>query len=1515
MSRANINPLQKEGKKIERKSLSNGSLQKSNSDLHKLSRRSWQKVEIDESGKIQVSKPNKRQKKTAATMRKHTTSFQTLLHGTKDMETIKLKISIGGTEQKQFNVTSSETIEPISIRVPREIFDEDKTHYQQITTNNNNNNSNTAATTKTTKLGKKSRNEILWRIYDDPYYQNAAFDTLLAESATGVENFELLETRDAKGEKIIEVKKRTIKITRETKEVFLVFILCSLVFGSWIIYTITTPVKDQTKFNKCNLAMPNWFQPLFSNPDKDHIIQLKCNQVMYLFHNIYVSIGFYTGFLFLAGLRELYGHKCNGKRRRLYLNASQKSINTRIDCILVILGIIQLILYGNHVDNSNLYLKNTKLEHGEFIVQFVIDCIFGLIFVYQFYMAKYMNVRYISYMSQFPNIIAVLSITSSIIHLTYCLDNLYEETGPYSLSFLRTYYYSVSFKRLLNDKTIRHRLYLDSDIIKQLIQASWNIIEFVIVMAGMIQMLEGIDEEESYFESIGVSMYFIFVTMSTVGYGDILPLTFTGRLFTIFLIFAGIIKFAIETKTLQDIYEKDNKGQGSAPISFAHCKRALLVGDISSESLRHFLANFFHPSIKSSAAYRVIVMVEPIYYSKSDHDFLRQHPLYKYHVVYLVGNVTKDEDLERCMLDIFTPVFIVSDPSQDIADSGNVVRVMAIQKYRKQRGNIFAVVQQKSSINHLKVAGLSPWSAAALDDTKMELLAKSVVCPGIIPLVFNLLLPTSGNISEPETQESLLEIEGIEDADNFFVATDSNDGDLQGDEDIGLVAWEKEYIYGLEQDMMQIDVPNMVEGIEFFKAVIMLRKETSGHLCLIGLFDTEKQRHVFVPSHQTTNIEKNKHKCLIIVREKSCLKKLYQDDENVNNANYITSLISKQHSHYCSVSRKLDQQESNNVNRGRQRGSSTFDTIDYKESAVNLLEKEIEQDEKKIYKEITQEVIQEMVERAVSSIIKAGLDWTERLFVDVGASSGGKYSSLSHTASKLFKLRDPTPPHIPETGLKDHVIIIGENFDPSSFKAFVANLQSKRQKAKRKVKDIVILSRFEQRKSLWRLILIHYKNVYYVQGDFTQPQDLLRAGVMTASNVFLLADPSENEDGPITDSNAANDAVHLDKARIFSTLMLEGALKALGNDRLEIGIITEFMDLQNLNYMLTKARYDVWPRYASGRIYPASTLISLLSQAYYQPHIFGILNSLISVEDGFSKQSPGTIVQTDIPSSFFINKIATMEEKDYDADFLYNDLFEYIVNEFKCLPIGLYRGSKLNAAGHRVSNESSTAYLPYTYTNPVYNCPLHVENHVLHKNLDLSKFNLKIEEDQIEFSGHIPLIEESFSVNDLVELDFYNHNTKTRTKHIYSIRKVRKTMMGVITSHNNNNSNSDMENESKDSPMKTILYTKFKSGDIQKYNAGNVTISRLCYFDRLFIMGRSSALQKLYYDESGSDTKFIQKIAAIKRIQLHRKKLKAKRASIILMAEKKEKEILAKKGKITTTKNKAPIHKSHSSVK
>ena len=158
----------------------------------------------------------------------------------------------------------------------------------------------------------------------------------------------------------------------------------------------------------------------------------------------------------------------------------------------------------------------------------------------------------------------------------------------------------------MKNKEIRHKFHLNSEISKQFILASWNIIEFVIVSAGIIHILEGIDQEETMFQSIGVSMYFVFVTMSTVGYGDVLPVTLLGRSFTIFLIFAGIIQFAVQTATLQEIYEKDHKGEGRAPLTFAHCKRALLVGDISSESLRHFLRNFFHHSIKSSNSYRAM---------------------------------------------------------------------------------------------------------------------------------------------------------------------------------------------------------------------------------------------------------------------------------------------------------------------------------------------------------------------------------------------------------------------------------------------------------------------------------------------------------------------------------------------------------------------------------------------------------------------------------------------------------------------------------------------------------------------------------------------------------------------------------------------------------------------------------------------------------------------------------------------------------------------------------------------
>jgi hypothetical protein len=58
------------------------------------------------------------------------------------------------------------------------------------------------------------------------------------------------------------------------------------------------------------------------------------------------------------------------------------------------------------------------------------------------------------------------------------------------------------------------------------------------------------------------SVYFIFVTTSTVGYGDMCPKTIPGQLFTIVIIMGGIAGFSYVCSELMAAYQLSSNGQG-----------------------------------------------------------------------------------------------------------------------------------------------------------------------------------------------------------------------------------------------------------------------------------------------------------------------------------------------------------------------------------------------------------------------------------------------------------------------------------------------------------------------------------------------------------------------------------------------------------------------------------------------------------------------------------------------------------------------------------------------------------------------------------------------------------------------------------------------------------------------------------------------------------------------------------------------------------------------------------------
>merc|ERR1712190_669602 len=75
------------------------------------------------------------------------------------------------------------------------------------------------------------------------------------------------------------------------------------------------------------------------------------------------------------------------------------------------------------------------------------------------------------------------------------------------------------------------------------------------------------NEEVSPFRSIPYALWWVFVTMTTVGYGDYAPTTPLGKVIGILLFYAGIILLALPigvlSKNFEIVYQQHSTGGGS----------------------------------------------------------------------------------------------------------------------------------------------------------------------------------------------------------------------------------------------------------------------------------------------------------------------------------------------------------------------------------------------------------------------------------------------------------------------------------------------------------------------------------------------------------------------------------------------------------------------------------------------------------------------------------------------------------------------------------------------------------------------------------------------------------------------------------------------------------------------------------------------------------------------------------------------------------------------------------------
>ncbi|XP_061711335.1 calcium-activated potassium channel slowpoke isoform X2 [Cydia pomonella] len=273
--------------------------------------------------------------------------------------------------------------------------------------------------------------------------------------------------------------------------------------------------------------------------------------------------------------------------------------------------------------------------------------------------------------------------------------------------------------------------------------------------AGIIHLLENsgdpLDFTNSQQLSYWTCVYFLIVTMSTVGYGDVFCHTVLGRTFLVFFLLVGLAMFASSIPEIIELVGSRSKYSGE--LKREHGKRHIVVcGHITYESVSHFLKDFLHED-------REDVDVEVVFLHRKPPD-LELEGLFKRHfttVEFFQGTIMNPIDLQRVKVHEADACLVLANKycqDPDAEDAANIMRVISIKNYSD---DIRVIIQLMQYHNKAYLLNIPSWDWKQGDDViclaelKLGFIAQSCLAPGFSTMMANLFAMRSFKTS-PDTQ-------------------------------------------------------------------------------------------------------------------------------------------------------------------------------------------------------------------------------------------------------------------------------------------------------------------------------------------------------------------------------------------------------------------------------------------------------------------------------------------------------------------------------------------------------------------------------------------------------------------------------------------------------------------------------------------------------------------------------------------------------------------------------------------
>ena len=227
------------------------------------------------------------------------------------------------------------------------------------------------------------------------------------------------------------------------------------------------------------------------------------------------------------------------------------------------------------------------------------------------------------------------------------------------------------------------------------------------------------------------------VTMTTVGYGDFSPETPEGRLFAVFIMFAGITLVSLLTASISSIFvaQKIREGKGLEKLNLDN--HIVLCGwNINADKLINSIYE-----LKSDNKNFDLVLVnelieEDITQLKSKFAKIRIH--------FVAGDFTQEETLHRASITTSNSVIVIPNNLNNDNESHDEKTIFATLTIKSIDSSIrvVAYILDRENLTHIKRAEAD--EVVVSDDFSLNILASHIVDPGV-PQASNHLINTSSD--------------------------------------------------------------------------------------------------------------------------------------------------------------------------------------------------------------------------------------------------------------------------------------------------------------------------------------------------------------------------------------------------------------------------------------------------------------------------------------------------------------------------------------------------------------------------------------------------------------------------------------------------------------------------------------------------------------------------------------------------------------------------------------------------